>query len=151
MFGLRLTIDCQPRAKNGAPPHSTTGVASASWTHGSRSSIASRAPRRPQRRAHAEAARHVGELFVLGSSAVISTGSSAMPQIGHDPGPICRTSGCIGQVYSTSALTAVALVGPSEGGYVTDLQADLKVRLYVRSRYFAGSAWNLARQPPQQK
>ena len=30
-------------------------------------------------------------------------GSSAIPQIGQDPGPICRTSGCIGQVFSTPA------------------------------------------------
>src|SRR5215470_871187 len=27
MFGLRFTIDCQKRAKNGHPPQSTTGVA----------------------------------------------------------------------------------------------------------------------------
>jgi hypothetical protein len=32
------------------------------------------------------------------ASAVATSGSSAMPQIGHDPGPTCRTSGCIGQV-----------------------------------------------------
>ena len=32
MFRLRLTSDSQPRRKNGQPPHSTTGVASASWT-----------------------------------------------------------------------------------------------------------------------
>ena len=36
------------------------------------------------------------------SSSETVTGSSAMPQIGHDPGPFCRTSGCIGQVYSPS-------------------------------------------------
>ena len=30
MFRLRLTMDCQPRTKNGQPPHSTTGVASRS-------------------------------------------------------------------------------------------------------------------------
>ena len=33
-------------------------------------------------------------------SALTVTGSSAIPHFGHDPGPICRTSGCIGQVYS---------------------------------------------------
>ena len=32
------------------------------------------------------------------ASAVISTGSSAMPQIGQLPGPTWRISGCIGQV-----------------------------------------------------
>ena len=36
------------------------------------------------------------------SSSEMCTGSSAIPQIGHEPGPICRISGCIGQVYSAS-------------------------------------------------
>ncbi len=31
-------------------------------------------------------------------SAVITSGSSAMPQIGQVPGPCWRISGCIGQV-----------------------------------------------------
>ncbi|CAM5276486.1 putative protein OS=Afipia felis OX=1035 GN=BN961_04124 PE=4 SV=1 [Afipia felis] len=31
-------------------------------------------------------------------SVVARTGSSAMPQIGQEPGPTCRISGCIGQV-----------------------------------------------------
>ncbi len=30
MLGLRLTIDAQPRSKNGRPHQATTGVASAS-------------------------------------------------------------------------------------------------------------------------
>ena len=30
MFKLRFATDCQPRTKNGQPPHATTGVASAS-------------------------------------------------------------------------------------------------------------------------
>ena len=35
----------------------------------------------------------------LGSSAALGArGSSAMPQIGQLPGPICCTSGCIGHV-----------------------------------------------------
>jgi hypothetical protein len=33
MLRLRLRTDCQPRTKNGHPPHSTTGVASSSWPH----------------------------------------------------------------------------------------------------------------------
>ena len=36
------------------------------------------------------------------SSSETFTGSSAIPQIGHEPGPTCRISGCIGQVYSAS-------------------------------------------------
>jgi hypothetical protein len=35
---------------------------------------------------------------VLSSVTVAISGSSAMPQSGQMPGPICRTSGCIGQV-----------------------------------------------------
>ena len=31
-------------------------------------------------------------------SAVMLSGSSAIPQIGQAPGPSCRISGCIGQV-----------------------------------------------------
>ena len=34
-----------------------------------------------------------------GSSAVIVNGSSAIPQIGHEPGPSRMISGCIGQVH----------------------------------------------------
>src|SRR2546425_8228412 len=34
------------------------------------------------------------------ASAVAITGSSVMPQMGQLPGPIWRTWGCIGQVYS---------------------------------------------------
>ena len=42
---------------------------------------------------------------------VANTGSSAMPQIGQLPGPIWRTCGCIGQVYSTSLPVAGITVG----------------------------------------
>ena len=114
MFRLRLTIDCHPRAKNGAAPHSTTGVARTSCVHartaggtacatppGSISLIASRTTGTV--RATLTRNRRVmsASSSLAGSSAVITVGSSAIPQIGHDPGPICRTSGCIGQVYST--------------------------------------------------
>ena len=36
------------------------------------------------------------------ASAVTSFGSRAMPQIGHEPGPFCTISGCMGHVYSAS-------------------------------------------------
>ena len=39
-------------------------------------------------------------------SAVTITGSSAIPQMGHDPGPGCRISGCIGQVHSATSASA---------------------------------------------
>ena len=37
---------------------------------------------------------------------VTVTGSRAVPQIGHDPGPGRRISGCIGHVYSASRTVA---------------------------------------------
>ena len=47
-------------------------------------------------------------------SAVTITGSSAIPQMGHAPGPGCRISGCIGQVYSATSV----VVGPGDAGAV---------------------------------
>ncbi len=67
------------------------------------------------------------------ASAVGISGSSAMPQIGQEPGPSCRTSGCIGQVKIVPA--GIGAAGSRAAG----------------SRYFAGSAANLVRQPPEQK
>jgi hypothetical protein len=47
--------------------------------------------------------------------AVTITGSSAIPQIGHDPGPGRRICGCIGHVHSTvpSAPVVVGVTGPA--------------------------------------
>lgn len=39
-------------------------------------------------------------------AAVTTFGSSAIPQIGHVPGPFCTICGCIGHVYSASSETA---------------------------------------------
>ena len=36
-------------------------------------------------------------------SAVTVTGSSAIPQMGHEPGPGRRISGCIGHVHSVTS------------------------------------------------
>jgi hypothetical protein len=48
-----------------------------------------------------------------GSSTVTVRGSSAMPQIGHDPGSLFTTSGCIGHVYSTRVTGIVDRSGSS--------------------------------------
>ena len=110
MFGLRLAIDCQQRTKNGQPAHSTTGVASMSWIQLevcdpihmcrpvrwlpiSSTNTGSVRARPIQNRRVMSASSGLGP-----ASAVASTGSSAMPQIGHEPGPTWRTSGCMGQV-----------------------------------------------------
>ena len=110
MLRLRVRADCQPRTKNGHPAHSTTGVANANWiqfesvgsiracmpaicapissaTTGALSAVAI------QKRRLMSASSGLGPV-----SALAISGSSAMPQIGQEPGPICRISGCIGQV-----------------------------------------------------
>ena len=113
MLGLRLTIDCQPRWKNGIAAHSTTGVASAnSIQPASASPIQSRTGRRAigpivmissgMDNAALTQNRLVKSVSSgLGPSSPVGTpiGSSAMPQIGQEPGLSRTISGCIGQVY----------------------------------------------------
>ena len=110
MLGRRLTIDLQPRSKNGQPPHSTAGVASANWTH-----TAARGPIRPELEissAIAKATSGTESPTQIQNRRVISRssgfgvspspaaiGSSAMPQIGQLPGPARWICGCIGQVH----------------------------------------------------
>ena len=56
------------------------------------------------------------------AAAVTVRGSSAMPQIGHEPGPGRTISGCMGQVYSvrveatgTSGSSAIPQEGQAPG------------------------------------
>ena len=111
MFGLRLTIEAQPRAKKGSPPQRTTGVARASSIQ-----TAARPEKRCEsgwpgiisdiamRRSGAERARHTQNLRLMSSSSglvsspVAIIGSRAIPQIGQLPGLSRTISGCIGQV-----------------------------------------------------
>ena len=51
------------------------------------------------------------------------TGSSAIPQIGHAPGPGCRISGCIGQVHSATS--------PGDGAVATALDLVSVVILVI--------------------
>src|ERR1044072_8787067 len=71
------------------------------------------------------------------SSNVTIFGSSAMPQIGHAPGAFSRTSGSIGQTYSTVAPvgTVVGVVARCAGG----------------TRNAAGSLRNFTKHPGEQK
>src|SRR6266536_3145844 len=151
MFGLRLTMDCHPRSKNGQPPHNTTGVARISS-----SQITARAdmtrPTGPleimsamvrkrigaARTALTQKRRDMSRSSRLSSpSRVTVRGSNAMPQIGHVPRPFRTISGCIGQVYSVPAGFLVAGVrgGPPSDG----------------REYLAGSATNLSRHDALQK
>ncbi len=118
MLRLRETIDVQPRAKNGAPPHITMGVASTSsahcavaggmnvwklgsqWPPISRAITGSASARLIQNRSDMLASSGFGP-----SSAAGISGSSAIPQIGHEPGPSCTICGCIGHVHLVPAGT----------------------------------------------
>src|SRR5579872_1050910 len=128
-------MDAAARSKNGHPAHNTTGDASTSSTHVRQpppmESIAS-ASSGAVRMTAATKRRFMSAYSGFGgaSSVVNSAGSRAMPHFGHDPGPIFRTSGCIGQVYSTPATT-----GSGSRGF----------------KYRIGSASNLATQPFEQK
>ena len=110
MLRLRVRRDCQPRTKNGQPAHSTTGVARtncsqfdnfgpmnicrlARWPPISRITTGNARASPNQKRRVMSTSSGFGV-----DAAVTSSGSSAMPQIGHDPGPNWRICGCIGQV-----------------------------------------------------
>ena len=107
MLRLRVSSERQPRAKNGAPAHSTTGVASANEIQFDHGGICIR-PRWPpisSANTGIVSASAIQNRLVMSissgsgaSSSETCSGSSAMPQIGQAPGPICFTSGCIGQV-----------------------------------------------------
>jgi hypothetical protein len=70
---------------------------------------------------------------VAGAATV--AGSSAMPHLGQEPGPIWRTSGSIGQVYSTFSEPAIAAGAAACGDW----------------RKRCGSAWNFLRHDGLQK
>src|SRR5450759_619190 len=114
ILGLRFTTDAQARSKNGHPAQNTTGVASARPIQFT--SVPCVMTSRPPptmsaivttKTGAARAAAIRNRLVMstssgLGVSNVLTVrGSSAMPQMGHDPGPSRTICGCIGQVYST--------------------------------------------------
>ncbi|MCM3878122.1 MAG: hypothetical protein NEA02_17125 [Thermoanaerobaculia bacterium] len=76
------------------------------------------------------------------SSSEIVRGSSAIPQIGHEPGDGRTISKCIGHVYSAPLPAGAAGAADSIGSYP---------RPAPPARYFPGSRLNFSRQPAQQK
>ena len=73
---------------------------------------------RGERDADPEAAGHVAEFGIFFLPAVTVRGSSAMPQIGHEPGPGRTICGCMGQVYSVRVAasgTSGSSAMPQEG------------------------------------
>src|SRR5580658_3261497 len=112
MFKLRFTSESQPRSKNGQPPQITTGVASTNSIHeiarieskcctgcpGRRSDIA-RKKTGKLNATEIQKRRDMDPSSGFSSSCAAAVrGSSAMPQIGHEPGPGRLICGCIGQV-----------------------------------------------------
>ena len=94
MFGLRCTIDCTPRTKNGQPAHSTIGSDSASSTHvcvdvaiqPSRCpNIASTVTTIVSGSVHQKRRRKSRNSGLSSSSSSGITGSSAMPHLGSVP------------------------------------------------------------------
>ena len=83
------------------------------------------------------------------SSALGDIGSSAMPQIGHDPGPSRTISGCIGQVHfeldATTGGGAPALCMWWAWEWASPLAS-----CRLPPRYFTGSFSNLVLQPALQ-
>ncbi len=99
-----------PRWKKGQPAQSTTGVARASWIQPfqamgqgvlspNRWPPISRAKTGAVRAAPIQKRRVKSTSSGLGPwSRLTRSGSRAMPQIGQEPGPSWRISGCMGQV-----------------------------------------------------
>jgi hypothetical protein len=152
MFRLRLTSDAQPRWKNGQPPQRTTGVASASCAHRA-SGLESHSRTGPSGHISPMASNSTGTLRqrltqnrrvmsscsgLRSSPAVTMRGSSAMPQMGHAPGPGRTISGCMGQVYSAGPGPGAGAGTPGDGAP-------------AGSRNRSGSASNRALQLAAQK
>ena len=112
MFRLRLTMEDQPRWKNGQPPHSTTGLANMNsitcsgrtlikrWVNaGARSAAMAMTKTGSARTRPIQKRRLMSRSSALSSSASAATGSRAIPQMGQSPGSSRTISGCMGQVY----------------------------------------------------
>src|SRR6516164_642845 len=121
MFGLRFTIEAQPRWKNGQPPHNTTGVESANWIHTRARPLKNLCTGSPgiiadmeSTRTGVASARLTQKRRVMSvssgfasSSKLTVRGSKAIPQSGQKPGSDLTISGCMGHVYSVLRAGAV--------------------------------------------
>src|SRR5260370_39138830 len=134
IFKLRFTSESQPGWKIGQPAHRTTGVASANSSQGRCKSKYINISRLPVGKTLNQNLCGISTYSGFTSSRedkVSVAGSSAMPHFGHDPGPILRTSGCIGQVYS------------AESG-CPDIGAGIGSGCPEGCRYFSGLASDFA-------
>ena len=141
MFRWRFTTDVQPRTKNGQPPQRTTGEASANCVQVIAAGDMTCCSGCPGRTSETMKAR-IGSVSASetrnrrimssssglpASSRLTVTGSSAMPHFGHAPGPIWRTSGSMGHVYSrvSSRVSGPAGAGVAGAGDRNDSGAAL--------------------------
>ena len=123
MLSRRLRSESQPRRKNGAPPHSTAGVASTSCSH-TLAVIGRNATKSPpiasaSNGTDSAAATQKRRVMSVSSglpspSALGAIGSKAMPQIGQAPGLSRTISGCIGQVQRSAAGVARSDAGATK-------------------------------------
>src|ERR1017187_6976938 len=113
MLRLRCTMDCQPLTKNGNPHQRTAGVVSANSIQANALAENKCCSGMEGRNAEtisasmgtASATLTHSRLVIASNSGLVcalvaSRGSSAMPQIGHEPGASRTICGCIGHVYS---------------------------------------------------
>ncbi len=106
----KAITDAQARSRNGQPAHRTTGVARINSTHVLQLVDIPNIPRTNTGTVNTTAtvkrrfmSTYSGFGCSEGASNENEAGSSAIPHLGHDPGPVWRTSGCIGHVYSMFA------------------------------------------------
>src|ERR1035437_2504860 len=187
MLRLRCTTDCQPLTKNGNPHHRTTGVARANSIHAhtlaeNKCCIGMEGRNTETMSASIGTARATlihSRLVIsvssgLVSSAVTCRGSSAMPQMGQEPGASRTISGCIGQVYSVPFVSGLTVAGSSAMPHFGQLPgpgcltSGCMGQVYspcgsvfaagcdgtaagLACTYFSGAARNLAAQPWLQK
>jgi hypothetical protein len=141
-------MESQPRRKKGKPAQSTTGDASESWIQRETLSgiqVCSASPGiiSPMLRSRMGAVSNAAAFSLkamsassgsLASDASTATGSSAIPHRGQVPGPFCRISGCIGQVYKASE--------PCPVGELTGGASPAAAAPRVGARYRSGASLN---------
>ncbi len=180
-------MDCQPLTKKGNAHHRTTGVARANSIRAqalaeNRCCMGIEGRKAETISASMGAASatliqsrlDISPSSGLESSAVTSRGSSAIPQIGQEPGPSRTICGCIGQVYSERLAGVGTVTGSSAMPHFGQLPGPVCFtsgcigQVYspcvpvfaaecdgtvsgLACPYFSGAARNFAAQPRLQK
>src|SRR5712664_2295377 len=153
MFGLRFLSETQNLRKKGQPPHHTTGVGRTSSTYleyfnppGNPSIGAIAMNSSGALRIALTQSRRTSSRSSESSSTPASIGTSAMPHFGHEPGPICTISGCIGHVYLTPSFAGCACEACE-----CPQQLFFGAGFFFEARYLSGSALKACAQCFEQK